>query len=111
MLGPQNGQNGFYYLDKGKKDFRAAVNILWGPEPSEKSTFQSEILDLGSHNSLVKNVMCPHFSEKITPPYCTWTAGWVIFGNFSFSLLGNCKLGFFNWKVLLAKWAVNFGKN
>ena len=36
----------------------------WGPAPSEKATDQSEILDLGSHDSLVQLDMCKFFSLK-----------------------------------------------
>ena len=43
---------------------------LWGPVPNEKATVQCEILDLGSHNSLVQHDMCPKYFLKITPPYC-----------------------------------------
>ena len=46
---------------------------LWGPALSKNATDQSEILDLGSHNSLVCNVQhdmyTQFFSQKITPPY------------------------------------------
>ena len=38
---------------------------------SEKVTFQSEILELGSHNNLAQHDLCPIFSSKITPPYPT----------------------------------------
>ena len=40
---------------------------LWGPAPSEKATEQSEILDLGSQNSLVQHDMCPKKFQQITP--------------------------------------------
>ena len=31
-----------------------------GPAPSENATDRSEILDLGSHNSLLQHGMCPN---------------------------------------------------
>ena len=54
-------------------DFRVTGKIFWGSvrphEPSEKATHQSEILDLGSHNSLLQHDMWPNFVSKISPPY------------------------------------------
>ena len=56
------------------RDFRVTGKICSGPlrpppPPSEKETDQNEILELGSHNSLVQNDMCPTFFPKFTPPY------------------------------------------
>ena len=45
------------------------AQALRGPAPSKKATDQSNMLDLGSHNSLVQNDICPKISFKITPPY------------------------------------------
>ena len=49
------------------------VGLLWGPAPSEKATFKSEILDFGS---LVKHESCPIFflSQKSLHPT---TLGWA----------------------------------
>ena len=38
--------------------------IFSGPAPCEKATAQSEILDLGFHNSLVQHDMCPTIRLK-----------------------------------------------
>ena len=37
--------------------------------PSEKATDQSQILDLGSHNSLLQHACAKFCSPKVTPPY------------------------------------------
>ena len=47
---------------------------VFDPVPSEKATVQSEILDLGFHNSLLQHDMWPIFSlSKITAPYSAWS--------------------------------------
>ena len=51
------------------RDFRVTGKICSGPlrpppPPSEKETDQNEILELGSHNSLVQHDMCPTFFSK-----------------------------------------------
>ena len=42
--------------------FRELIKIFWGPAPSWKATFQSDILELGSNNNLAPLAECPLFS-------------------------------------------------
>ena len=54
-------------LNKKIANFKLTVKICRGHAPSQKATFQSEILELGSCTNLSQHEMCPIFFSKIPP--------------------------------------------
>ena len=84
ILGPQNGQNGFWpgqmktnfclsfssFLNKLRNTFCFVLKML-------NNNF-CEFFDLGSHNSLQYYNMCPKMCSKITPPYHPYTGTFFV---------------------------------